>query len=531
MNWMKKWNFPKRSETIAGALTGIWCFLILTVFPLYMKDHYVKLGDGKYGFFLWSGLLLLVPAALFFCGTLLCAGSERKLGALDLAMLLYLGAALLSWVFSVDRTRAFTGANGWFMGLGTQLLFVLSYFLISRLPLPRTLLFAGHFFGSSLVFLLGLLNRFGIDPLGVYDGLNDSLRLLFLSTVGQASWYSGYLCTVLTVGVTVFFVSHSPVVRFFAGLHCVLGFSGAVTQNSDSAFFSLGFLFFGLFLASCDDPDRMECFFETVLLMLGSFKLMGVLQLFFPQRAVKLGAVSEFFSQSTATWLLFAAVALLYAAFLYFRLRRPDLSMTSIGKRLRKISAAAVLFLLAAYPLAVFFNTSGLLQDWFGFQSRNQYLLFDRQWGNSRGFIWFFTLQAFWALPFGRKLVGVGCDCFSAYCYRDAQLGARLHHFFGQNQTLTNAHNEFLNLLFCMGIVGLLAFCLLLAVAFCRFFRARQKTPLALMGALAVLAYAAHNFFCYQQICCAPYLFLILGLAENLMKYKSEKSTIPGGTK
>ena len=28
---------------------------------------------------------------------------------------------------------------------------------------------------------------------------------------------------------------------------------------------------------------------------------------------------------------------------------------------------------------------------------------------------------------------------------------------------------------------------------------------MALMGLLAVLVYGAHNFFCYQQVCCIPF--------------------------
>ena len=72
--------------------------------------------------------------------------------------------------------------------------------------------------------------------------------------------------------------------------------------------------------------------------------------------------------------------------------------------------------------------------------------------------------------------------------------------------------------MFCLGIVGLTAFVLVFAAAFMRFFKNRKEIPLAFMGALAVLVYAAHNFFCYQQVCSTPFLFLILGMAENLLR-------------
>lgn len=105
----------------------------------------------------------------------------------------------------------------------------------------------------------------------------------------------------------------------------------------------------------------------------------------------------------------------------------------------------------------------------------------------------------------------------------DTDLAGRLHHYFGQNQTLTNAHNEFLNQLFCTGGIGFAAFVGFLAAAVCRFWKNREKEPMALMGLLAVLVYGAHNFFCYQQVCCIPFLFLLIAMSENLVRKAAEK--------
>ena len=66
-----------------------------------------------------------------------------------------------------------------------------------------------------------------------------------------------------------------------------------------------------------------------------------------------------------------------------------------------------------------------------------------------------------------------------------------------------------------MGIGGLLSFLLLLGAGARRFSRIGKEHPEVLMGLLAVCSYAAHNFFCYQQVCCTPFLFLILGRSER----------------
>ena len=136
---------------------------------------------------------------------------------------------------------------------------------------------------------------------------------------------------------------------------------------------------------------------------------------------------------------------------------------------------------------------------------------------------WSITADTFAKLPLWRKLTGVGPDCYSVYCYADTDLAGRLHHYFGQNQTLTNAHNEFLNQLFCTGGIGFAAFVGFLVAAVCRFWKNREKEPMALMGLLAVLVYGAHNFFCYQQVCCIPFLFLLIAMSENLVREAAEK--------
>lgn len=513
----------------ARFLTGMWAFLMLTVFPLYMRDRYSQMGLHKFRFFLWTSVICLVPAGIFAVLRLL-GNKKRKsprklwesLSELDKAMLLYAAVAAISWYMSVDRGQAWTGVDGWFMGLRTQLLLVLSYFLVSRYFSWKKMIFVGHFLASGIVFLLGIGHRFGIDPLGMYDGIDESYQLLFLSTIGQASWYSSYVCTVLAIGIVGFFVTKKQGIRILLGLYCMLGFSTVVTQNSDSAFVAMAFLLFGLFLVALDCLEGMEHFLEILLLMLGGFKLMGILQRIFPDRAMELGGLSEFLSQSTETWLVFLALCVVYMLFLFYRKQNPDRQAPIHGRLFKRAAVCAVIAALAAYVVAVWMNTTGLLETWLGIKSTNQYLLFDRYWGNSRGFTWKLTLGAFGNFPLFRKLFGVGPDCFAAYCYGNPDLSIALNQYFGWSQMLTNAHNEFLNTMFCMGIAGLIAYGMIFIVAFQRFFGERDKNPAMIVGMLAALAYGAHNFFCYQQVCCAPFLFLILGMAEGCAR-RSEK--------
>ena len=524
LNMSLRKNFPFNKYKIASGLTGLWAFLMLTVFPFYMKDRYAKLGQSKFDFFLIVSAACLIPAG---AAALLDrmdgkAKERRKLSCLDMAVAAYTLSACVSWLFAADKSGAWTGVDGWMMGLRTQLVFGLIYFLTSRYFPWKKIIFAGHFLASGAVFFLGILHRFSIDPLGMYEGLGEKTQRMFLSTIGQASWYSSYVCTVLVLGIVVFLLAESGIWRIALGIYCMLGFSTIVTQNSDSAFAATAFLFLGVFIVSCGSLDRLERFFELLLLMFGSFKLIGILQILFPENAVQLDGLSVFFSQSTMVWVLFLLTCIAYIVLLFYRQAhegKTEIKSAGLWRRGACILTGAG---IVGYVFTVWANTTGLLKQWFGFASMNQYLLFDRYWGNSRGFSWKFTMETFGGFPLFKKLVGVGPDSFSMYCYADAGLTRELNRYFGHDQMLTNAHNEFLNVLFCMGIIGLAAFAAVFAAACARFFKARRLTPFALAGLLAALVYGAHDFFCYQQVCCTPFLFLILGMAENSVRNRQK---------
>lgn len=547
-------------------LAVCWTFLMLTVFPLYVIDKYYDIGAYKFSFFQGTSTLFLVPGAVLgvLCqaGELILSGKDRRhiaqgasreaggaawqkgFSCLDAGVCLYFGASLLSFLLSDFKQEAWKGADGWNMGLKTQLLMLAAYYVLSRFfpwkgadgrIVPGRylkLVSGGAFLGAGLTFLLGILHRFGVDPLGMYDGIDSSYQLLFLSTIGQATWYSSYVCTVLPLGVCLFWcmgqaggkgMALKPKaerrLRLAAGIYCVLGFMTVVTQNSDSAFAAMALMFLGLFVVSCASPQRMEAFLETWILCAASFKAVGFLQWGFADRAMELGRLSMAFSRGAASWGMLLIGTICYILLLRWEARTENFEQRwpKVGCRLSKAALGISAGGIALAVLIILGNTTGTLERLFGFASSNQYLLFDDKWGSNRGFTWKTAAEIYGKMPFIKKLFGAGPDCFTAYSYSIPEYAQRLNDYWKPN-VLTNAHNEFLNLLICIGLIGLVCFLILLGSALKRLGREGVRRPLVLAGFLAVCAYAAHNFFCYQQVCCTPFLFLILGLSEGLAR-------------
>lgn len=565
-----------------------YLFCMLGIFPLYYKEQYYKIGDAKFGFFWKSSLLFIgVSFALVIISKLLEVISDKKnkwkskspnksvvtekngtkksksavaerflesMSTLDYAVFIYGICVLLSYAFSDYKDYALKGAAGWEMGLCSQLIFVGVYFLLSRSKGMFTIIHKSkekvnfglcakailgiHMSASVLVFLFGILHRFDIDPLGMYEGLNLNQKIEFLSTIGQATWFSSYVCTTFALGMVLFYISEKKWVRIISGIYTAVSFGILVTQNSDSAFIAIAGILLLLGYFSLSDMKSWIRFLQIVSLMWGSFVGIGLLQRLFTDWAIPLDSLSTFFSQSIVTWLM---LALSLIMLWYFeKCNKKDTAATTTQRKkakdadiskeagnnkkrmlvVKKIYQGMLLVIVVGIFAAIGFiylNTKGYLLTWFGYQSTHSYLLFDYHWGSNRGSTWMITGQAFLQMPFYQKLFGVGPDSVSEYLYSVPDISDLLRSLWG-NVRLTNAHNEYLNSLMCYGIVGLVSWCSVLVGGISYFYKKAKENPFMIGFALCIIGYGCHNIFCYQQVCCTPFLFLILGVGECLTK-------------
>lgn len=515
---------------IQNHILEIYWIAMFLIYPFYHGNGFVKMGAHKYEFFRWTEIAMLVSVLLLaLIYGIVCIRHKRwlidknfiktawqKLSILDYAVVAYAIFSGLSYLFSDFRDKAWEGASGWYMGMEAQLIFILSYFVISRVWVRKNRVIWYLLFGSAGVFLMGILHRFMIDPLHMYDGLKDWQILQFLSTLGQATWYSSFVCTLYPVGVFLFWYCKKKSNRIAAGIYTVLAFATVVTQNSDSAFIALVFMLLALFWFSFESNEKMRRFLEVLLLMLITFKGIGVLQIIFADRAVQLDRISVFMSQSIVTWVALVLVGGLYGGFLYAE-KKEKLHVPKF-QIIRKIVVGV--FAVSVIGAAVFIvvNTHNINSgNTDGFVTYNQYLYFDSAWGNGRGTTWMHTADMWNDFSVGQKLIGVGPDSYSFYSYSIPEYEERLHAAWG-NTTLTNAHNEWMNIFICYGLLGAFAYISIFITAMIRFARARESRPFVLAIVLCTLSYMGHNAFCYQQVLCTPFMFILFGIGEAMIR-------------
>lgn len=515
----------KKSSVVSGwgimasameYVTAATMIAMCVAVSFYAKEGYNQIGNAKFeaykavmviGFFIF----LMMGAAYLIWH--LRQKKGWRLSVTDGFVLAYLLFSTLSVVSGGFYEDALWGSFGWNMGWMSQLSFVLIYLAVSRFGRYYRVILAAFCGTALVVFLIAVLHRMLIDPIGFYEGLQGYQMAQFLSTMGQATWYASYLMVALPVGVAVFLFAEKSVWRVLGGVYTVVGFASLVTQNSDSAYFALAGFMLVFFTVCIGRRETLNRFVEVCTLFFAAGKVMYFLMQIHPNPDLEYDFVTEIMLSGKSTWALLI-LCLALDVFLYRRRNRPYQAVRMQWvKRAVPLGVAVCLVVMLGL---IILQSGGVLTGRIGeMLGAVSYFNWNDAWGNGRGRIWSFAVRVFAGESLVHKLFGVGPDCLNSYVAANHGEEARL--LWGE-KILTNAHNEWLTTLINTGVFGAVAYIGIFVTAIARCLKAGQKDYLLAGVAASAVSYMAYNFFCYQQVCCTPFVFLLLGVGEYLLR-------------
>ncbi len=462
-------------EEAASLLLSAYLFIMFCMFPFYMRSGYMEIGKDKYDFFkaiTAGGFCLIVPFAV------LCmvfhgirgrkekgeteeipedgeweevqeprAGWRGKLSGTDMAVLAYGGCVVLSYIGSEYKKTALYGEKGWYMGALVQLVFVFSYFLVSRFWEYEEKMLLAFMAAAGAVFTLGVLNRFSVFPIAV-QGANSS----FISTLGNINWYSGYWSVLFPIGMILYWKAEEIWLRIPALLYTAVGIATGVSQGSNSAFIVFAGIYVFLFCISFQSVDAMKRFARLAILFCAVCQGLRLWRLWRP-------AAFDYYGGTLSDWITLSRVTLAglgvllaFYGLLCFAGRRKDFEMGRF-KIFRQLLVLSVVIVTGVYLMLLYLNSR--VKGGIRFLGGFSVLTFGRQWGSARGATWSAAMQVYRSMPQFKKLIGVGPDCLASFLYTNlSDLSELLDRQF-DGARLTNAHNEWLNMLVNVGIYQL----------------------------------------------------------------------------
>ncbi|MBQ2453889.1 MAG: hypothetical protein II497_05520, partial [Lachnospiraceae bacterium] len=129
------------SKRVMKDVVAVYLFFMFAIYPLYYEDKYYNMGDAKWHFFKWVTLIAVIVMFIVFTWyqLYLCkAGKVReywdfgRTSLVDKTVLAYSFIVMTSFLLSPYKEYTLFGYDGWYMGLVSQLAFVIIYYFVSR---------------------------------------------------------------------------------------------------------------------------------------------------------------------------------------------------------------------------------------------------------------------------------------------------------------------------------------------------------------------------------------------------------------
>lgn len=534
-------NIIQSWEKINSRFASVFVVWIFAVFPLVFRNFYFDILKAKYQFYYVSVLLLIgmivIVAFVFLCRDMRAYGGEHikgifcsfrpgSLKAADWSMLAFVLMATVSTLQSEYVYESFWGNEGRYCGLFLILLYGMSYVVITGYFRFKRWYLDVFLLGGILAGILGILQYFKFNPLGMKTGLADNKQWIFTSTIGNVNTYTSYLALLLGVGVVLFAKEENKIKRSYYLFSVIVTMISLVLGISDNSYITLAVILGLLPLYLFTDLKGVKRYTLLVSILFAIFLMVGWVNHTFPDRVI---GIEGLFNVITRFSLLPLISCVVWAgtAVLYFGDSRTGAGTTKETGSLRM--AWLILVIVAAVFMFVILIDANVFGNVERYGSLKNYLIFDDEWGTHRGYIWRIALESYRDFPLHHKIFGYGPETFGIMTVQNylQEMGMRYYEKFD------NAHNEYIHYLFTMGFAGLTAYLALLVFSLKEMLRNACKTP-AIMGIFfAVVCYCVQAAVNLSTPIVTPIMLTLLmtGIAisrrgENITY--EEKETEPG---
>ena len=558
-------------------ISNLYILLIGGLLPLYHVNGFSMIGDRKYRLFFivsiimvplmlvlylikWSAAHVTGEDELLRADNLLSederlradnplSGDEfgkikdHNWNLLDIFALVYGISALISFGCSSYKETALRGYEDWHMGLVSQLLFVGIYFTISRCWKINRWIVRYLLLISGVIFTLGILNRFAIDPLHMYDGLEYWNKTHLLATLGNINWYCGYACVFIPIGLWMYIEfdgkrygkqygkSISCISYILITCFVIVSFGTMVTQGSESGIATLLVVMSVLLGFAIEDRRKVKRFLELNLILGITTWILGRLYLLCDKEQMYFAVDLQIEKLLLNPYLKYYIVIILfsYLALCLIPIDKIDIK----ALKMKKVKYIYFITLAIVYAISGIVIISHMNPDW----------------GSGRGLLWTVSWNAYKEMPLVNQLFGVGADCYAPYmgAHSADALSGFLAEWWG-DAVVACAHNEWLNTLINLGAVGLVTYLGLFIAAGYLFYQTvhntqtghntrithnmqvfksvpklekmTEKEKLIFLGAciLCIVSYCVNSSVSFQQVLSTPMIFLLIGMGESVRK-------------
>ena len=321
----------------------------------------------------------------------------------------------------------------------------------------------------------------------------------------------------IPAGMTLYFVAEDKYLKIGSGVFLALGFLAGYCAGSESWVLGFTVSFLILLWFAMRSHEQMQKFLEICVI----YWLVSILLKIMVIIADASGFVSYMFVYFKSNKLqnglmlngyILAVEGILIAGILFFIWSRKKSGKDLPYGMIRKIIFIAVA-VVAVIGILLIAAANLNRSTWEGAFSVLERLRLQDSWGSSRGYIWRLTVEAWLDLPLWDKITGYGVNYYHMFIQQYG--GAEVTEYFG-GALLVDAHNELMQILTTMGVLGVIGYFGLLISTIVKSAKRVVVRPSLILGVIVVCSYIAQGLVNNPTVFLTPYLFVMLGIIKSM---------------
>ena len=531
----------QRFGNITSTLMTIYVLFYLCVFPLATRDKYFDILQFRFQLYwiptLIYGILFLVLGIFYLLsdkrrngGTLIAKLKENlqwnvlktKLTKTDICFIALIFIMTLSVLFADYQYEALWGSRGRFNGLVLWLMFFIAYWLVTRFYHFKKWHLYAYLIAGCLPEIWGITDFFMLDLLHFHVGGAAEYIYTFVSSVGNINTYTNMVALHFGAAVTLFVLSECKWEKLLTFVAVAISSFAIVMGISDNGLLAAGAIFAFLPFVAWTSRQNVARFFVTFSIFATSVLVTAYLTTQHATIAVAdggsvlvtIGKTKAFMFLTVALLLLTTVIAVLFHR---KKSAEQEEKTTQVARRIWLL-----LFIVAVVAVIVVLvdaNSGRHPEIW---EAYKNVLIFSDTWGTGRGINWRFAWEFFTQKSsFLDKLIGNGPDTYYIitmdnfkHLMKDAGYGI-----------FDSAHNEYLECLVTIGVLGTIAYLSLLATSLRQMLKNRENVYSLACG-FAILAYAVQAVVNIAIPITTPIFMILLYVGIN----SSQSSNCEKGT-
>ena len=534
----------------SNVIVGLWVMAMFTIFPLIYNDFYFDILQTKYYTVLTLSIIMIL-ALIVICGF---AGGfknffdklkskgfalwfKEEFSIWDICIMIFWLMSALSTAFAGRFImEAITGDKGRYSGLLLISIYVILYFIVSRMFSFGKVYFTVFLAVSIPVCLFGYTDYFNMDILGFKEKISPEQWPIFTSTIGNINTYTAVLAFYIAIAGTLFITTpfksdngrgESIVKIVFYYVIMLMNFIALAMGTSDNGYLTLA-AFFGLVpFVAFRTMEGVRRFILTIFTYLLGIKIIQLINISYAGKVLGISGLYDFISDFKYLDLIIVALAIVVIIMyvLEYRKKEKRRDNEALLRSLRYIWLAILVIIFAAIVFMGMKINSDVTAAKEKYGALADYFVFNDSWGTFRGYIWRAAVEEYMKFPLLHKIFGSGPDTFGLYIglLRNEEMTSVTGQFFDAT------HNEYIQFLFTLGPIATIAYILALILPSVealrtRLFYLRDNTmlPYLYACAIAVICYATQAVVNLNLPVVTPFLWIFLSIMVAILRDKGE---------